>query len=116
MYKDFQKLLREPLWGLWFHLLESVDKSTINNLLSVMAKEIGRVRRKFREDIKSPGLSIHICVLQHKFSIQRDLHMDAGARFDGDLEAQLHFELEVSRSELLRVNDRNGWDVHLPAN
>jgi hypothetical protein len=25
IYKDLQKLMREPLWGLWFHLLERVD-------------------------------------------------------------------------------------------
>ena len=34
IYKDVQKLLREPVWGLWFHLLNSVNNSTIKNSLA----------------------------------------------------------------------------------
>ena len=51
IYKDLQKLLREPQWGLWFHVLESVNNSTINNLLKVMATEINKVRLQFSSDL-----------------------------------------------------------------
>jgi len=50
IYKDLQKLLREPVWGLWFHLLESINNSTINGLLAVMGKQIDEVQRRFGLD------------------------------------------------------------------
>lgn len=113
IYKDLQKLLREQVWGLWFHLLESVNNSTINNLLSVMAEQICKVRQEYRGDIGSPGLTIHICVLQHGFSVQRDVivRSDSGLISD-ELRRLLHLGLSVSRSELLGVEDQNGWRLH----
>ena len=42
IYKDVQKLLREPVWGLWFHLLESADSKTIPSFLEVIREGIGR--------------------------------------------------------------------------
>lgn len=113
IYKDLQKLLREQVWGLWFHLLQSVNNSTINNLLSVMAEQICKVRQEYSGDIGSPGLTIHICVLQHRFSLQRDVIVPSIAGFISDeLRRLLHLGLSVSRSELLRLEDQNGWDLH----
>jgi hypothetical protein len=110
IFKDMQKLLREPLWGLWFHLLESTNNSTINKLLSVMANEIDNVQ-KFT-DIDSPGLTIHICVLKHGFSVHKDLMRLPGV-FDRDsLHDQLRVNMSVSSTDLQAVNDLNGWELH----
>ncbi|MCI5150173.1 MAG: hypothetical protein D3916_12435 [Candidatus Electrothrix sp. MAN1_4] len=111
--KDVQKLLREPLWGLWFHLLEGVDSSTINKFLIVITKEIEHVRSKFA-DIEAPGLTIHICVLRHGFSVQRDVVFAGGEMPDAEeLRQMLQLDVQVSRSELLTERDLNGWDVQL---
>ena len=95
--------MREPLWGLWFHLLEGVDNSTIRNLLTVFETQIERVRSEHIGDIESPGLTIHICVLRHGFSLDRDIPIDGGS-FD----QLFKLEMQVSRSELLSVKDTNG--------
>lgn len=110
IYKDLQKLMREPLWGLWFHLLEGVDNSTIRNLLTVFETQIERVKSEHIGDIESPGLTIHICVLQHEFSLERDIPID-----DGALDQLLYLDMQVSRSKLLSVNDTNEWTVMRPA-
>ena len=113
IYKDLLKLMREPLWGLWFHLLESVNNSTINDLLSVMADQVAKVRHECGDDVDSPGLTIHICVLQHGFAVQRDLAFAAEADLSNEeLRARLSLDLSVSRTELLAVPDANGWDMH----
>ena len=112
IYKDLQKLLREPRWGLWFHLFEAVSNSTINDFLSVMAREIDKVRGEFGDDIESPGLTIHICVLQQRFSIQREFILaGSGALSSKEITRHLQLELKVSRSELLSINGGNGWDL-----
>ena len=105
IYKDMQKLLREPIWGLWFHLLESVNNSTINNLLKVITTQIDQVQRDFN-DIASEGLTIHICVLKHGFSLERDIPFRVNEPMD------IHVDLRVSQTELLEVNDLNGWTLH----
>ena len=113
IFKDLQKLLREPVWGLWFHLLESTDNSTINNLLSVMAKQIGEVHREFGEDVESPGLTFHVCVLEHGFSLQRDVKLPPSHVItDAELRGQMHIDLKMSRSDLVKVHDLNGWDLN----
>ena len=108
IYKDLQKLLREPLWGLWFHLLAAVDNSTINDLLSVMVSEMVAVCRKF-SDIKSPGITVHICVLKHDFAIQKDLFLGHDLK---SLQDEVKINLKVTRSKLKSVDDANGWSLH----
>jgi len=113
IFKDLQKFLREPVWGLWFHLLEGIDNSTIKNFLSVMAKQIDDVQREFREDVESPGLTFHVCVLEHGFSLQRDVTLQPGRVItDAELNEHLRVDLKVSRSELVEVRDLNGWDLN----
>jgi len=113
IYKDFQKLLREPVWGLWFHLLESVNNSTISGLLKVMADEISNVQRGYAGDIESPGLTVHVCVLQHQFSLHKDLASapDGGVEMEA-LGQQLSVDLLVSKSKLRKVEELNGWELH----
>ncbi len=101
--KDIQKLLREPVWGLWFHLLRSVDNSTLNGLFNVMNSKILKVRKNFK-DIETEGLTIHVCVLKHGFSLQKDIPLD------GTTDLSVH--LNVSRSELRSIDNLNGWTLN----
>ena len=111
IYKDLQKLMREPFWGLWFHLLEGVDNSTIRNLLTVLKTQMEKVRSEYiKDDIESPGITIHICVLRHVFSVERDIPIDGGA-----LDQLFKLGLQVSRSKLVGESYTNGWTVNRPA-
>ena len=102
--KDVQKLLREPVWGLWFHLFEAVDNSTINSFLHVFNEGVKEVNRTF-QDIAAPGLSIHICVIKQHFS----LHYDTTPSADSFTQDMLN--IKVSRSQLLTVNKADKWKV-----
>ena len=99
--------------GLWFHLLESVDNSTINNFLNVIAEQIGKVQCEFKEDIEAPGLTLHVCVLQHGFSLQKDVPLSLdGISNDAQLSRDLCVDLHVSQSELIEEKNLNGWKLY----
>lgn len=108
--KDMQKLLAEEPWGLWFHLLQSVDNSTIPKLLEVMEEEILKAS-KSENGVKSPGLSIHICVLEHGFSMHRDIKWPGHRISSADLKSVLRLQLGVTKHELKAVEDANGWNI-----
>ena len=113
IYKDVQKLLREPLWGLWFHHLEGIDNSTIGKFLDVMVRQIAEVQSDFECDVETPGISLHICVLRHRFSLHKDLPFLPGTAVDiAELGRQLTVDLHVSRYELREALDLNGWRLH----
>ena len=105
--KDVQKLLREPVWGLWFHLLKSIDRSSIKNILDVIAEKIGKTERVFN-DIEAPGLTIHICVLQPGFSLQKDILLSVN---EAELAYQLCVDPQVSVNELKEEEHLNGWKL-----
>ena len=107
--KDVEKLLREPEWGLWFHIMEGVNNSTINKLMRVMASCINQVRDKHEKDIDTPGLTFHICVLRHGFSLHKDVPLDLT---DAELRKYLNVNLVVSQNELKKVIDRNEWKLN----
>jgi len=107
IYKDIEKLLREPWWGLWFHLLESVNRSTIPNLLCVIAEQIAKVKA-VHTDLGAPGLTIHICVLREKFSLQKYVPL---CLEDADLADHLHVEYRVSNNRLTKDRKLNGWSL-----
>ena len=111
IYKDVQKLLREPVWGLWFHLLESTDNSTIRDFLGVIGEGVGKVQSEFGNEIDTPGFTLHVCVLKHGFSLQKSvpLPIDTDER-----KRHLHVDLRVSRKppRLLEVGTPNGWKLH----
>ena len=112
IFKDVLKLMREPVWGLWFHLLESTDNSTITNFLGVIREGIGEARGgKHKEDLEAEGLTLHVCVLKHGFSLQKDVPLSLS---DSELERHLHFDLRVSREELLEEPKPklNGWKLN----
>lgn len=105
IYKDIEKLLREPEWGLWFHLFKGVHRSTIPNFLSVIAEQIRKVKTK-HSDIVAPGLTIHVCVLREKFSLQKDVPLCLN---DAELAAHIHVEYRVSKNRLTKDRNLNGW-------
>ena len=109
IYKDVEKLLREPVWGLWFHLLESTERLTISKFLGVIKEGIGKVRSDFGNEIDTPGLTFHVCVLKHGFSLQKDVPLSTN---DPELTSHLHVDLCVSRSELFEKQDLNGWELN----
>ncbi len=102
--KDLEKLFREPVWGHWFHVLESVDNGTINKLMSVLTDQIYKVR-KCESDIDACGLTIHICVLKHRFSLHKDLPKDFSP-------TELSVNLGVTGNILKTIHDLNGWCLH----
>lgn len=107
--KDLQKLMREPVQGVWFHLLKSVNNSTIKRLLKRMRERIGKVQKKFGKDIEARVLTIHICMLRHRFSLQKDVLLPID---DAELCRELYIDLCVSRDELTKKRDLNGWNIH----
>ena len=112
--KDVEKLLREPRWGLWFHLLERVNSKTIPNFLCVMEKQIKKVQNdcKFKKESvekKSQGLTLHVCVLQHGFSLQKDVTLPVS---DDELKRELCVKLCVDSKKLTKVKNLNGWELH----
>lgn len=100
--KDMEKLVREPVSGLWYHLLEGANNKTINQLLDVLAN---KGRRPLR-DIDSPGLTIHICILRQRFSIQKNFSVPLSENDD------LAIGLSLSRTELRDIKDSNGWFIN----
>lgn len=105
IYKDVEKLLREPVWGLWFHLLESAGSKTIPYFLEVIREGIGKVQGgKYKEEIESPGLTIHVCVLKNGYSLQKDLCLSIDA--DALRETLC---VDMHRKPKPRLN---GWNLH----
>ena len=100
--KDMEKLVREPISGLWYHLLESASNKTINQLLDVLAKE----GRRHYSDIDSLGLTIHLCILRHQFSIQKHFSVPLSGSDD------LSIDLSLSGSKLREAKDSNGWLIN----
>lgn len=105
IYKDVEKLLREPVRGLWFHLFESVNRATIPNLLCVIAEQIRKVKVKYT-DIDALGLTIHICVLRERFSLQKDVPLCLNYT---DLIKHFGVEYRVSKGMLTEIHNLNGW-------
>ena len=99
IYKDIEKLVREPVPGLWFHVLRGVTNQTINRLLDVLSNK----DHYHFEDIESPGITVHICVLKHGFSIQKYFAIPRRSEDD------FLIDLSVSRTELLKIIESNGW-------
>jgi hypothetical protein len=95
--KDFEKLIREGVNGLWFHTLEVSNGATIPRLLALFREAIILVG----DDASAAGhvLTVAICLLD------RQVLLTAQIRLGSDLNAQL--------AALLGV-DRSGWNVFGP--
>jgi len=110
--KDVQKLLRESPPGLWFHLFESVDSTSITKLLSVLASELAVLLGRFATAGYKKTLLFHICVLAQGFSIHKPVHLQSGLSTIDTISQQLSLKYRVSRDELLDVPGENDWLFH----
>jgi hypothetical protein len=111
--KDIEKLLREPAPGLWFHLLEGVDNSTIPSLLPVIVSEMHFIYDKYSNSVPAPRLIIHICVLRHGLSLHKEIALTRdrapGVSLIWD---ESHSSLRFSRDKLLEARLPGGWNLH----
>jgi len=110
--KDIQKLLRENVNGLWFHLLKSVNNSTIPNLMQVFTNEIASVLESFKSDILKKSISFHICVLEHGFSLHKCIDFtNGGISEPRSIIEEMSIDIHVSRAEINNITNPNGWSI-----
>jgi len=110
--KDFQKLLREPITGMWFHILEAVDNSTILKLFDAIAEALYETADKFQNDVKETQLIFHFCILRQRFSLHKRIVLDSENNTLESLKRQFRFSYTLNRSVLIEINDANGWCVY----
>jgi len=110
--KDLQKLLREPIAGMWFHILQSVDNSTLPKLFGAITKSLCETIEEFQRDIKKTQLIFHFCILKHHFSLHKHIVITSGNNLLDELNGQFDFSYTVNRSSLIDVHNDNGWFVY----
>jgi hypothetical protein len=103
--KDIEKLLRDPGNGLWFHLLESVNNSTLNALFSVMTENFLEIKKDFENEIQDKSLIFHFCVLNHGFSITKTFEYSKRSFQERILKNFFHIEYNVSKNKLFSIGD-----------
>lgn len=113
--KDVQKLLREAVPGMWFHILESVDNSTLGKTLGTLAASLHKTVDEYGNTLRDTELIFHFCVLRHGFSIHKSVIIHVENQTMEDIKQQFHFSYDATQSELLAVNDPNGWEVNRSA-
>ena len=117
IFKDVQKLLREPVWGLWFHLLESANSTNIRKLLEVIREQIRKVREgEYKDDIGTEGLTLHVCVLNSHALLAAEgctllrSWLD-DSKLEGYVQAPVNLEVPPFRREP-KVKRRSGWRLN----
>lgn len=110
--KDVQKLLREPTDGMWFHILEAVDNSTIPKLFETLAQAIHETALKFQSDIQEKHLIFHLCILRQQFSLNQHIELFSEKMQIEDFKKLFQFSYTVTRSSLLKVRNIGGRHVH----
>jgi len=107
--KDIQKMLHEENNGLWFHILESVNNSTIKNLFGTFKESILEYINESPDAIKNKNIIFHICVLKHKFSLQRELKLEINEELENNLDEFFNVDYRVSRDNLKSFSNDQGW-------
>jgi hypothetical protein len=78
--KDFEKLLREKPDGLWFHLIQNTNRSTLPAVLGALKKALReaetKARRRGADVIVSKDIQIHVCCLSDRWSLSSAVHID----------------------------------------
>ena len=110
--KDIQKLLREPVAGMWFHILEAVDNSTLPKLFNAFSDSISNTTIKFKNEIEQNQIIFHFCVLKQHFSLHKHIKIDQGDHPAVSLKNKFSFDYRVNRSEVIDMRTTNGWFVH----
>jgi hypothetical protein len=109
--KDLEKLLRDPGDGLWFHLLEAVDNSTLSNILRTIEGELTVLLDEHAMHIQPKTLTVHICILRHGFSIHRDFALHPELLDRTALHEAFSFAYKVTRNELIAYSESQGWRI-----
>jgi hypothetical protein len=112
--KDIQKLLREPVPGMWFHVLGAVDNATLTTLLAALAKALFETSAKFKNDIRQTRLIFHLCVIKQRFSLHKHIVVDPENSTLENLYSRFQFKYSVSRSALTDLGNANVWQVDDP--
>ena len=107
--KDIQKMLHEENNGLWFHILGSVNNSTIKELFGTFKESILEYIKKSPDAIKNKNIIFHICVLKHKFSLQRELKLEINEELEKNLDEFFNVDYSVSRDNLKSFSNDQGW-------
>lgn len=107
--KDIQKLLREPVPGMWFHILEAVDNSTILKLFGAVAKALFDITNNFQSDIQKTRIIFHCCVLRQRFSLHKPIEIVPERNILENLKRQFRFSYTVNRSTITDIRDANDW-------
>ena len=107
--KDIQKMLHEENNGLWFHILKSVNNSTIKELFGTFKELILEYIKESPDAIKNKNIIFHICVLKHKFSLQRELKLEINGELENNLNKFFNVDYNVSRDILKSFSNDQGW-------
>ena len=107
--KDIQKMLHEENKGLWFHTLKSVNNSTIKELFKTFKESILQYIKKSPNTIKNKNIIFHVCVLKHKFSLQRELKLEIDEELENNLDKFFNVDYRVSKDNLKSFTNEQGW-------
>jgi len=112
LYKDAQKLLREPVPGIWFHLLKSanVNNKNFSCLLQNLSCQFSKVLDEFRPTSAENTVIFHICVLRPKFSIHKRIDFSQSTNSH---ENEFEFSYKILHQQFEGAINANGWDVCL---
>ena len=110
--KDLQKLLREPISGMWFHILGAVDNATISKLFEAIVKAVSETAAEFQSDIQKKLLIFHFCILRQQFSLSKHIEIDPQKNWQNNFRNQFQFSYTVNRSSLLKIENSHGWHVN----
>lgn len=111
VHKDVQKLLRESMPGMWFHLVESVDSKTLEKVLDRLSSEFSKGLRmsELSLDGECKVMLFHICVLRQGFSIHKKVNF---SQYSNSHEDEFAFSYKVSRMQFQGSDKLNQWDIH----
>lgn len=110
--KDVQKILREPIDGMWFHIIEAVNNSTIPKLFETISETVSESVLEFQSKIQKKRLIFHFCILKQQFSLHKHIEVVPSEIMQIDFNRQFQFSYNVTRSALLEVRNSHGWHVN----
>ena len=102
------------LWDAYAHSVgDQTDISREGRLVFPLYRNkeslrVSEQEARFAFIVEAPGLTLHICVLRQRFSLQKDVPLDLT---ETELTNYLHVDLQVSQAELTEVKDLNGWKL-----
>lgn len=105
--EDVQKLLCEPVSGMWFHLINSANNATLKNVLNVLSSVFFDGLHNLSGNNKA--ILFHVCILKQGFSIHKKIDFSQSS---DSHEGKFSFSYQVSRQRFKGSSNANGWDIH----